>query len=217
VSDQAQSDTPNAFGREDVTVVERIAQYDGFFQFVSLKLRHRLFAGGWSETFERELFERGNAAAVLLYDAKADKVAFVEQIRIGAVAATLPDGTKPNPWLLEVVAGMIEDGESAESVVRRESIEEAGCELQQLEHIAGYYPSPGACSEYIELFCGAMDSDLLGGLHGLSDEQEDIRLQIVDREQAWRWMGEGKLNNASTIIAMQWLQLHARRLQQQWC
>ncbi|ROR94755.1 ADP-ribose pyrophosphatase [Sinobacterium caligoides] len=209
-------ETVEQFARDDAELLDSQPLYQGFFSCQGLTLRHRLFAGGWSEDYHRELFERGNAAAVLLYDAARDSVALVEQFRVGALASTLPGGERPTPWLFEVVAGIIEPGETAEAVARRESEEEAGCVIGELEHIAGYYPSPGACSEYIELFCASVDSAELGGLHGLSDEHEDIRLHVLTRDQAWQWLLEGRLNNASTLIAMQWLQMNVTRLRQQW-
>ena len=74
----------------------------------------------------RELFERGHAAAVLPYDPVTDRVLMIEQFRIGALAA--PGG----PWLLEIVAGVIDPGEIPEEVVRRETVEETGCHLQKV-------------------------------------------------------------------------------------
>jgi ADP-ribose pyrophosphatase len=201
-------------GDAEITATKKL--HAGFFDFVSHRIRHRLFAGGWSASFDRELFERGNAAAILLYDPQADCIALVEQFRVGALAATLPSGEPSTPWLLEIVAGIIEPGETAEAVARRESVEEAGAEVLAVEHIAGYFPSPGACSEYIELFCGRIDATNMGGLHGLDSENEDIRLHIMPRPQAVELMAAGRLNNGSTIIAIQWLQMNAERLQQAW-
>ncbi|CAH0993197.1 ADP-ribose pyrophosphatase [Sinobacterium norvegicum] len=203
-------------GCGDAEIVGSETLHSGFFDFVSHRIRHRLFAGGWSDSFDRELFERGNAAAILLFDPQSDSVALVEQFRVGALAATLPSGEPSTPWLLEIVAGIIEPGETAQDVACRESEEEAGAEVLAVEHIAGYFPSPGACSEYIELFCGRIDAASMGGLHGLDSENEDIRLHIVPRQQAMTLLAQGRLNNASTIIALQWLQLNAERLQQAW-
>ncbi|HIJ29450.1 MAG TPA: NUDIX domain-containing protein, partial [Gammaproteobacteria bacterium] len=100
------------------------------------QLQHTLFDGGWSKPLSRELFERGHAVAVLLYDPKEDAVVMVEQFRIGAL------GHPDHPWFLEVVAGMVEEGESEEEVARRESVEEAGCRVGEMEFIARYWVSP---------------------------------------------------------------------------
>lgn len=182
--------------------------YQGFFRLERYRLRHRLFAGGMSGPVQRELFERGHAAAVLLYDPQRDAVVLLEQFRIGALQAA------GGPWLLEIVAGMIEEGESAAEVVRREALEEAGARIQRLEFICDYLVSPGGTSETISLYCGLVDSDGLGGIHGLEEEQEDIRVTVVTFDQAWALWQQGQINSASPIIALQWLAMQRECLRQ---
>lgn len=182
--------------------------YQGFFRLERYRLRHRLFAGGMSGPVQRELFERGHAAAVLLYDPQRDAVVLLEQFRIGALQAA------GGPWLLEIVAGMIEEGESAAEVVRREALEEAGARIQRLEFICDYLVSPGGTSETISLYCGLVDSDGLGGIHGLEEEQEDIRVTVVTFDQAWALWQQGQINSASPIIALQWLAMQRESLRQ---
>lgn len=189
------------YGPQDVEIIQQDVGFRGFFKLLRVHLRHKLFAGGWSTTMTRELFIRGHAAAVLLYDPIRDEIILVEQFRVGAI---YEEGT---PWLLEVVAGIIEEGETAEEVVRREAEEEAGLVIKQLIPISSYYPSPGGCSERISLFLGEIDASLAPQHGGLSDESEDIRVHRVPRTQAMQWLVEGKLDNASTIIALQWLAL----------
>lgn len=189
------------FGPQDAQIIQQDDGYRGFFKLLRLRLRHRLFAGGWSEEVTRELFERGHAAAVLPYDSIRDEIILVEQFRVGAVFDA------GSPWLLEVVAGIVEEGESAEDVVRREAQEEAGLTLTKLTPISSYYPSPGGCSERISLFLGEVDTSLAPTHGGLSSESEDIRVHRVARSQAMQWLAAGKLDNASTIIALQWLAL----------
>ena len=189
------------FGSQDCELIEELPGYQGFFKLVRLRLRHKLFAGGWSKEITRELFVRGHAAAVLPYDAVRDEIILVEQFRVGAV---FEQGT---PWLFEIVAGIVDEGETAEDVVRREAVEEAGLVLGRLTPISSYYPSPGACSERISLFLGEVDVSLAPTQGGLSNENEDIRVHRVPRLLAMQWLAEGKLDNASTIIALQWLAL----------
>ena len=193
------------FGQQDFEIVEAEVGYQGFFKLLKLHLRHKLFAGGWSTQITRELFIRGHAAAVLPYDPLRDEIILVEQFRVGAVYEP------SSPWLLEVVAGIVEPGETAEAVVLREAEEEAGLVIKQLIPISSYYSSPGGCSERISLFLGEIDASLAPTHGGLSVESEDIRVHRVTRAQAMQWLSEGKLDNASTIIALQWLAL--RRLQ----
>lgn len=194
----------------DCQILAHDVAYQGFFRLERYRLQHRLFAGGMSQPLQRELFERGDAAAVLLYDPKLDRVVMVEQFRIGALQE--PGGA----WLLEIVAGMIEPGETPESVVRREAEEEAGCQVGRLEPICRYLVSPGGTSEAIELFCGEVDSRGVNGIHGLSHEGEDIRVFAIDFKLAWEWVTAGEINSASPIMALQWLKLERKSLRQRW-
>lgn len=191
-------------------ILEEKNCYQGFFRLEKYRLRHRLYDGGMSAPIERELFERGHAAAALLYDPGRDEVVILEQFRIGALEA------EGGPWLYEIVAGMIDAGESAAAVVRREAVEEAGCPVLELEHICDYLVSPGGTSERISLYCAKVDAEGVGGIHGLDEEDEDIRVQSVPFAEAWQWLGEGRINSASPIIAMQWLAMHRERLRRKW-
>ena len=204
----------SSYGQEDVTVLDRRQVFKGFFRIEKLRLRHRLFAGGWSAEFERELFQRGHAAGVLLYDPELDRVVLIEQFRVGALPQTPADNT--SPWLLELVAGVIDEGESAEDVARREAFEEAGCEPGELVHICRYFSSPGGSNEQIDLFCGRVDASRAGGIHGLAEEHEDIRVHVLSSTQAWQALQDGRLNNAMTIIAMQWLVINKQALLERW-
>jgi ADP-ribose pyrophosphatase len=191
-------------------LIDRMVVYDGFFRLDSCRLRHRMFNGAWSPEIQRECLERGHAVAVLLYDAERDQVILLEQFRVGAL--DFPGG----PWLLEVVAGMIGAGETDEDVARREAVEEAGCDIGNLVPICRFLVSPGGTSESITLFCGQVDSRGVGGIHGLSAEHEDIRVEVVSRTEAFEMVRSGRINNATPIIALQWLELNYRRLQDEW-
>ncbi len=185
--------------------------FQGFFRVEKYHVKHTLFGGGWSAEISRELFMRGNCIAVLLYDPHADKVVLIEQFRTAA-AILHPD----RAWLVEIVGGAIEEGESAEEVAYRESIEEAGCEIQQLMVINEFYTTPGAFSEWITLFCGKVDSTQVGGIHGLDHEDEDILVRAVDFDQVYRMLENGEIESAIPIIAIQWLALNRQKLKQQW-
>jgi len=194
----------------DIDVVSRSVCFQGFFRIEKYRLRHALFDGGMSDEMSRELFQRGHAVAMLPYDPVLDRVVLIEQFRIGALEDS--DGA----WLTEIVAGMIEAGETAEAVARREALEESGCEVTGLEHICRYYPSPGACSETIELFCGQVDASGAGGIHGLDHEHEDIRVITAGFDEAMGWIDSGRLNSAAVIMALQWLALNKSRLREAW-
>ncbi len=191
-------------------IIEREIGYQGFFRLERYRLRHELFSGGISRVLTRELFERGHAAAVLPYDPERDAVVLIEQFRIGA----LDDAH--GPWLLEIVAGVMEEGESAEHLVRREAMEEAGCVIHELQPICEFLVSPGGTSERISLFCGRMDSRQAGGVHGVHAEGEDIRVHVLPFPEALRYVAQGKIRSASPIIALQWLALRRDELRKSW-
>jgi len=184
--------------------------YQGFFRVEEYRIKHTLFGGGWSSEITRELFMRGSCVAVLLYDPHADKVVLIEQFRTGAILN--PD----RAWLVEIVAGAIEEGETAEEVAYRESLEEAGCEIQQLMVINEFYTTPGGSSEWITLFCGKVDSTHVGGIHGLDHEDEDILVRAVDFDKAYLMLENGEIESAIPIIAIQWLALNRQKLKLEW-
>ena len=187
---------------------KHLTLFEKYFKLDEYSLSHELFGGGFSPVFTREIFERGSVVAVLPYDQKRDKVILIEQFRAGAIDDA--DG----PWLIESVAGVIEPGETTDEVAHRECEEEAGCSIKQLELIAEYYVSPGGTSELCSLFCGMVDSEGVAGIHGLADENEDIRVLVVDAEEAFEWVRGGKIRSSATIIALQWLELNRARIGQ---
>ena len=197
-------------GEERVEMFEKSTPYRGYFQMDLYRLRHHKFDGGWTAPMSREVFERGDAAAVLLYDPDRDTVVLIEQFRIGAYAA----GTEP--WLIEVVAGIIEPGEDAAEVVRREAVEEAGREIQDLVTIGTFLMTPGGSSETVAMFCGRVDSEGAGGIHGLDHEGEDIRVFAVPAEDALDRVLAQERPNAITVITLQWLLLNRADLRKRW-
>lgn len=198
------------FSREDVKIINVKTVYDGVFRVRKYLLKHRVVEGGWTRELTRECFERPPAVGVLLYDPYKDHVVVVEQFRIGALDS--PEG----PWQIELVAGIMEKGETAEAVAHREVMEESGTDVLDLEYICEYYPSPGGCNEKIFLYCGGVDSEGMGGSHGVAEEGEDIWVHVFPREELWHTLQENYIQNAATIIALQWLQMNWQRLQQKW-
>ncbi|PXA71202.1 ADP-ribose diphosphatase [Vibrio sp. 11986-1-5] len=197
------------FGLDDLQIVSKQTLFQGFFRMVKYQFKHRLFQGGWSGIIEREMFERGHAAALLAYDPQRDEVVIIEQIRVGALE-------HQQPWQKEIIAGMIEVGEEAQEVVRREALEEAGISVGRLEKITSYYPSSGGCSEKLDVYIGEVDTTQAGGVHGLDSEGEDIKVHVLRRQQAYQWIKDGQIENGASIIALQWLELHHQQLQSQW-
>ncbi len=196
--------------KKEFEIVDKEIVYSGFFRMEKYRLKHTLFAGGWSTEFSRELFVRGSCIAVLLYDPRTDQVILIEQFRAGALI--IPE----RAWLVEIVAGAIEEGETAVEVAYRESLEEAGCEIQELIVINEFYTTPGGASERITLFCGKVDSTTVGGIHGLDHEDEDILVHTVSADEAYRMVENNEIESAIPIIAIQWLALNKHKLKEKW-
>lgn len=192
------------------SIIEKHPLYQGFFSLAGYLLKHELFAGGESPVIRRELMDRGHAAAVLPYDPHRDEVVLIEQFRVGA----MDDET--GPWVIEIIAGLQEPGESAEALVRREAVEEAGCSVTVLLPIHRYYSSPGSSNERIRIYLGRTDTTHVGGIHGLEHEGEDIRVHVLGSREAFEWLDSGRIDSALPIIALQWFRLHYEDVRRAW-
>ncbi len=193
----------------DLTAIE--TAYSGFFHVERYRLRHRRFSGDWSDELSREVFRRRDAAAVLLYDPPRDLIVLVEQFRLPAHLAGFP------AWQIEIVAGLVDDGESAEEVARREAREEAGLAvIGPLLPVQRFLPSPGGSTETVTLFCGFVDAGAAGGIHGLAEENEDIRVVVKPADEAIEMAEGGAINNAVTLLALQWFAVQREALRRRW-
>jgi ADP-ribose pyrophosphatase len=213
---QKPSQDSKKFGDKDVEIISRSLEHDGFLRIEHLQLRHRLFSGEWSEVFTRELQLKDPAVGVLLFDPDQDALLLVRQFRVGMFSDASLDGDKVLGWPLEIVAGMVGSTEQYEAVALRECKEESNCVPTDLIKICEYYNSPGGSNEKIILFCGRIDSRNAGGVYGLMEEHEDIEVQVLSYVDAMSLIDSGEINNAMTIIALQWLQLHRQELLDSW-
>ena len=169
---------------------------DHFFKLDAYELEHDKFDGG-TLNIRREHLERGNAVATLLYDKHYDEVLLIEQFRIG------PAIRNDEAWLIEVVAGMIDEGEDNEAAAKREAVEESGYEPTELVHLGKYYSTPGGSSETIDLYLGYVDKDKpLGTGGGMDDEHEDIRCFWLSRQEALAWVKNGKINSGGPMLSI---------------
>lgn len=196
------------FNHDDYQILEKTSLRKGFLSLFRYRLKHKLFAGGWSAEFEREVMERGHAVVVLPYDVARDALVVLEQFRIGALEQD------DSPWLLEFVAGMIDaDDASAEAVAHRELHEEAGLTSAQMDYALTYLSTPGGCTEKISIYIAHVDSSQAARHGGLASENEDIRVHVLPRTDVVKLLEQGKINNAASVIGLQWLQLHLERYQ----
>ncbi|RAU20914.1 ADP-ribose diphosphatase [Paramagnetospirillum kuznetsovii] len=196
--------------KTDVEILGRDTVFKGYFRIDRYRLRHRTFAGGWTQVMEREIFERGHSVVVLLYDPDRDQVVLIEQFRCGALAAGW------HPWLIECVAGIIDEGEHPDDVARRETAEEAGAEPTDMMRIGDYLVTAGGSSETVRLYCARVDASGVSGFHGLEHEGEDIRAFVVSTDEAYAMVKDGRINNAMAAVAIQWLMLEKSDLRKRW-
>lgn len=198
------------YDKTDVTISAVKTKYHGFFKMNEYRLNHKLFSGDQSDAFTREIFERGDAVVVMLYDPQKDALLLLEQFRAGVLRVN------ETPWMLEFVAGMFNEDESPIDVAIREAKEEANIELTEksVKFIMKYFSSPGGMSECIHLYWSTFDSSkvLSGSVYGLAHENEDIMLHVVSRNDALALLTQGKISNAATIIALQWLAINYQNL-----
>ena len=191
------------YTHNDVEIQSREYAFKGFVQVEKVSLRHRLFnQTEYTSAIQRELIRRKEAAGVLIYNDQQQKFALIEQFRVGAIDDEI------SPWQLEIIAGVLDGDESPESCIRRESIEESGCELNQSKHLFSFYPSAGACDEIFHLYVAQAALPAEGGVFGMPDEGENIQLHIIDYSDLSLLLKSNRLKNAPVIMALQWLQQH---------
>jgi ADP-ribose pyrophosphatase len=195
-----------SYSATDVTIESREPLFRGFIQVEKVSLKHRLFhREDYSTLIQRELVHRPEAAGVLLYNDQQQRFALIEQFRVGALNDPV------SPWQLEIIAGVLDGDESPESCIRRESLEESGCEITELKHLFSFYPSAGACSEFFHLYVAEVDLPKDGGIFGMPDEGENIQLHLFDYSALEALLNNGRLRNAPVIMALQWLSQHIQQ------
>jgi ADP-ribose pyrophosphatase len=201
------------FSKKDVIIAEEKTVYSGFFKIKKFLLTHRLFRGGSTGQISRELFCRGTSVGVLLYDPKTDLVGLARQFRIGCLE------NEQGPWVWEVIAGIIDKNETPEQSALREVKEESGINITHanLVPICNYYSSPGGTDERLQLYCAIAGLTEMENIFGLDDEAEDILFKTFACREVIGAMLEGSINNAATLIALQWLQLNRQNLREKHC
>ena len=194
------------FSKDDVQIESKDSLYKGFLSVNQYTLKHKLFAGGWGPSITRELMERGDAVVVIPYDPITQELVVLEQFRMGAMK------NEYGPWLLEFVAGMFDGDETPEQVAHRELFEETGLRAKQLVKALSYYSSPGGTDERLTIYIAEVDASQAAELAGVESEHEDIRVHVKPFESVIEWLEQGRINNAASVIGLQWLQLHINKL-----
>ena len=189
--------------------------WNGRFPLDVVRFRHRRFDGTLSGVKTWELWRRGRAAAVLPYDPVADAVVLIEQFRLPALAAGC------DPVLVELPAGLCDDGEAPEVTARRETVEEMGVAVGTLERIGSFMLTAGGADELCELYVGRVqappaDADGIVGHAGLAEEDEDIRVRVWPAAQAIEAALSGQLTNSVAAIGLLWLAARHATLREAW-
>lgn len=199
----------------DVQVCSEQRVWTGRFPLDVVRFRHRRFDGAMSGVKTWEVWRRGRAAAVLPYDPVADAVVLIEQFRLPALVAGL------DPVLVELPAGLCDDGETPEATARREMMEEMALTVGVLRRIGSFLLTPGGADEVCELYAGRVqapnaDGDGIAGHAGMVDEHEDIRVRVWPAGRAIEAALAGQLTNSVTVIGLLWLATQRDALRKEW-
>jgi len=203
--------TEPAPSHPDVEIVETMTVAARHLRIDTFRFRHRLFSGEWSAERSYDVLRRGQAVAIVLYDPDRDAVVLVEQFRLPALLAG------SSPWQLEAAAGLIDTDETPDAVAIRETREETDLALiGEPILIQRYLSSSGNSDESVVLFCGRADSAAAGGVHGLPEEHEDIRVVVKTLAEIEALIDAGAIESGHTLIGLHWLLRHRDRLQRLW-
>jgi len=188
--------------KTDVKINNKELLLDSFCHVDCYHMQHKFFDGTWSQEYTRDLMVKPKVAAAIAYDPKKNVVVLIEQFRVGALQYNT------NPWLIEIVAGIMDKAESHEELIRREMLEETGLEVEKLMPIYDYLVTPGCSTEKVKLFCAYVDSTKVQQFCGLKEENEDIKVHVLSTQDAFAAVRSGQINNSAAIIALQWLELN---------
>lgn len=194
-------------GRKDATIhiVEKKLLSDNWYHLYKFSFDYT-GANGVTHRLEREVYDRGNGATILLYDPARDMVVLVRQFRIPAHLNGY------SGWLIETPAGLL-DGEHPEEAIRREAIEETGYQVRDVRFLFKCFMSPGAVTEVVHFFAAIIDaSDRVTEGGGLDEENEDIEVLEVPLARALAMIETGEIADGKTIMLLQWAQLNRASL-----
>jgi nudix-type nucleoside diphosphatase (YffH/AdpP family) len=188
-------------GNPDVVVRDVELLASGWHVLRRTTLERRLHDGSWT-TEQRETYDRGNGATLLLHDTARRTVLLSRQFRFPVYVNGHPDG-----MLLETAAGLLDD-ESPEKAVRREVEEELGVSVGEVEHVFDVWMSPGSVTERLHFFAAPYTAaDRTGDRGGVAEEGEDIEIVELDFDEALDMIDDGRIADAKTIMLLQWAAL----------
>jgi ADP-ribose pyrophosphatase len=196
----------SGLGKSDAKCLGRSALHHGFLHVHKYKIQHTMFSGKNTNPIYRELVLLPKSIGVILYDPQKNAVVMIEQFRMGAFL------NNDDPWLLEIVAGFVENNETIVEAVKREVVEEANYKPEQVVHIADVLLSPGYSTEKMSLHCALINARNVSEVLGVAAENEDIRTHVFPVDKLYSMLEAGDINNAPAIIAIQWLKINQHKL-----
>jgi nudix-type nucleoside diphosphatase (YffH/AdpP family) len=185
-------------GNPDVRVIDVELLAAGWHVLRRTTLEYRGADGVWSRQ-QRETYDRGNGATVLLYNQDLRTVLLTRQFRYPVYVNDHPDG-----MLIETAAGLLDDDDPA-TAIRREASEETGVQIGELEHVYDVYMSPGSVTERIHFFAAPYDAaSRTGAGGGLAHEGEEIDVLEVDFDESLAMIRDGRIQDAKAIMLLHW-------------
>ena len=179
-------------------IIDKKNLYSGFFSLNKYEFIHEKHDGNWSGKIEREIFSGAHVSTLLPYDPEKKEIILIEQFRAGVLSRF------DDSYLYEIVAGIIDDGETPEDTARRECFEETGCEVNKIIPIQSYFPAPGSSESYYHLYLGEVNSFDGERIMGLESENENILVKSYKIDQVRKLLKDKKIINGLTLIALQW-------------
>tara|TARA_B100000676_G_scaffold310505_1_gene377287 strand:- start:312 stop:893 length:582 start_codon:yes stop_codon:yes gene_type:complete len=188
--------------RSKFKIINKKNIHKGFFEMNEVTLKYKKIDGSWTNNIKRELFGGAQVSAVLPYDPIKKEIVLIQQFRPGTISKNF------NNFLYEIVAGIIDKGESPETTAKRECIEETGCKIKSILPIQGYFPAPGSSESYYHLFLGEVEAFEGSRTMGLENENEDILVKCYNFNKVKEMLQNKEIVNGITLIALQWFFLN---------
>lgn len=180
---------------------------DNWYTLRRVDFDYRSADGSWS-TRQREAYDRGNGATVLLVDWSRERVVLTKQFRIPAYLNGHQDG-----MLVETPAGLLDD-EDAEQAIRREVEEETGYRVAEVEHLFELFMSPGSVTERVSFFVAEyQQTDRVADGGGVEAEGEDIEVLELTIDDALGHVMSGNIVDGKTVLLLQWAAMERVRRQ----
>ncbi|MCP4294904.1 MAG: NUDIX hydrolase [Proteobacteria bacterium] len=185
-------------------IIKKERLFSEFFKIDRVDIQHDNFRDDKKSLVRRYHLQRPEAVAIILENTTTGNLILVEQFRYSSI-----DRSAGNGWALEIIAGLIDKGESPLNCAIRETYEETGYRVEKLELITTFFASIGISNELVHLFHGEVTSaDKIGEGGGLAHENEDLAIREMSRQKLMESIKTGEINDSKTIIGIQWLLLN---------